>query len=106
MAVVLLPGARLAAGFWFDRRYIVSGPTATPTATRTLTPTPTRTLTPTATPTATPIPGGCTNLLVNGDFEGGSGWTFGATARPAGYVSTPVYSGARRVAVQIQGCRH
>ncbi|MBK6432449.1 M28 family peptidase [Candidatus Amarolinea dominans] len=102
---------------------IVSGPTPTPTATRTSTPTatntPTRTSTPTAThtptrtstptptatrtstPTATPIPGGCTNLLVNGDFEGSSGWAFGSTARPAGYVTSPVHSGARALRLGI-----
>jgi len=93
--------ARTALASLAELAGIVSGPTATPTATRTLTPTPTRTLTPTATPTATPIPGGCTNLLVNGDFEGSSGWTFGATARPAAYVSAPVYSGGRALRLGI-----
>ncbi|MFZ1554037.1 MAG: hypothetical protein WAV53_21780, partial [Anaerolineae bacterium] len=49
----------------------------------------------------TPIPGGCTNLLVNGDFEGSSGWAFGSTARPAGYVTSPVHSGARALRLGI-----
>ena len=88
-----------------------STPTATNTPTRTSTPTltdtPTRTSTPTltatrtSTPTATPIPGGCTNLLVNGDFENNSGWTFGSTARPAAYVTAPVHSGARALRLGI-----
>lgn len=93
--------ARTALASLAELAGIVSGPTPTPTATRTLTPTPTATLTPTPTPTATPIPGGCTNLLVNGDFEGSSGWTFGATARPAAYVSAPVYSGGRALRLGI-----
>ncbi len=93
--------ARAALASLAELAGIVSGPTPTPTATRTSTPTPTTTRTPSPTPTVTPIPGGCTNLLVNGDFESGSGWTFGATARPAAYVSTPVYSGARALRLGI-----
>jgi hypothetical protein len=60
-------------------------------------PTPTPTRTPVPTPTATPVPGGCTNLLVNGDFETSSGWSFGSTPYPARYVTSPVYSGLRAV---------
>ena len=58
-------------------------------------PTPTPTLTPTPMPTATPDPGGCANLLLNGDFEGTGGWSFGSTPYPARYVTSPVYSGLR-----------
>jgi hypothetical protein len=60
-------------------------------------PTPTPTLTPTATPSPTPDPAGCTNLLVNGDFELATGWSFGSTPYPARYVTAPVFSGARAV---------
>lgn len=85
--------------------------TATPTATATRTPTPTATPSPTATvpptptatpspaPTATPIPsptpGLCQELIVNGDFEGATGWTFGATPRRGAYVTTIVHGGQR-----------
>jgi hypothetical protein len=93
--------ARAAMASLAELAGIVSGPTPTPTATRTSTPTPTLTLMPTATPTVTPIPGGCSNLLVNGDFEGSNGWTFGATARPAAYVSAPVHSGGRALRLGI-----
>lgn len=58
-------------------------------------PTPTPTSTPTPTPTATPDPGGCTNLLLNGDFESTGGWSFGSTPYAARYVASPVYSGLR-----------
>lgn len=60
-------------------------------------PTPTPTLTPIPTATPTPDPAGCTNLLVNGDFEQGAGWSFGSTPYPARYVTAPVYSGLRAV---------
>ena len=61
-------------------RYNIGGtpPTPTPTATATRTPAPS----PTPTPTATPVPGTCTNLLVNGDFEFTGGWRFGSTPFP------------------------
>jgi cell division septation protein DedD len=48
-------------------------------------------------PTATPDPANCTNLLLNGDFELGTGWSFGSTPYPARYVTAPVYSGLRAV---------
>jgi hypothetical protein len=64
-------------------------------------PTPTPTRTPVPTPTPTPDPGGCTNLLVNGDFEASSGWSFGSTPYPARYVTSPVYSGLRAVSQGI-----
>jgi hypothetical protein len=82
---------------------------ATPSPTRTSTPTsvpaspvpPTLTPTPTATPTpaltATPMPGSCRELLVNSDFEGADGWSFGSTPERAAYVSDPVYAGGQAV---------
>ncbi len=64
-------------------------------------PTPTPTLTPAPTPTPTPDPGGCSNLLVNGDFESVGGWSFGSTPYPARYVTSPVYSGLRAAGLGI-----
>jgi hypothetical protein len=60
-------------------------------------PTPTPTFTPTPLPTSTPDPGGCTNLLINGDFEAATGWSFGSTPYSARYVTAPIYSGQRAV---------
>lgn len=51
--------------------------------------------TPTPTPTATPAPNSCANLVTNGDFEVTAAWSFGSTPFPSGYVTSPVYSGAR-----------
>lgn len=88
-------------------------PTVTATATGTFTPTPTLTATPTASltltptatatssPTATRVSGACSELLVNGGFEINSAWSFGFTARPAGYVPTPVHAGARALRLGI-----
>ena len=38
---------------------------------------------------------------MNGDFESTTGWTFGSTPYPAGYVTSPVYSGARALRLGI-----
>jgi photosystem II stability/assembly factor-like uncharacterized protein len=75
-------------------------PTPTPTTTATSTPTPTGTptATPTATASATPtpqLPAGCTERLVNGDFESSAGWVIRANPVLAAYVAAPVHSGAR-----------
>lgn len=83
--------------------------TATTTATTTATPTPTMTATVSSTPTATltltatstPTSGTCIELVANGGFENDSSWTFGATSRPAGYVTTPVHGGARALRLGI-----
>ena len=87
--------------------------TATPTATRppeTATPTrlpgtatPTRTPSPpTATATASPTrPPGCVNLIANGDFESDAAWQINNTVYPAGFVTFPVYSGARALRAGI-----
>ena len=80
---------------------VAGTPTNTPTNTPTGTPTNTPTNTPTQTPTATPTgePGACSDLLVNGGFESGAAWSFGATPYPAAYVSAPwpVFAGSRAV---------
>lgn len=80
-------------------------PTLTPTATPTLTQTPTPTLTPTPTPTVTITPtvpaGACLDLVANGSFENDGAWSFGATSRPAGYVTAPVHDGARALRMGI-----
>lgn len=85
--------------------------TATPTETTTFTPTlvPTFTVTPSPSPTATatltvtptPTLGACTELVANGGFESDSGWSFGYTSRPAGYVTTPTHNGARAMRLGI-----
>ena len=90
-------------------------PTLTPTPTGTAqTPTPTGTATPTGTPTptgsvtATPtgsvtavVPSGCSNILVNGDFESAYGWDFGKDPIPGKYTSIPVHGGIRAVQLGI-----
>lgn len=80
-------------------------PSATRSAvvTPTLTPTVTATQLPTATPTSalSPTPGSCRNVLLNGDMEAASGWTFGSTARPPAYVADPVAAGTRSLRTGI-----
>mgnify|MGYP000343349069 CR=1 FL=1 len=41
------------------------------------------------------------NILADGGFETGTGWTLPETAHPAGYTSSPVYSGAQALRVGI-----
>lgn len=94
-------------------RTLVPTMTATATTTETFTSTPTFTSTQTVsvtftptttatwTPTATPVSGACSEIIVNGGFETNSAWSFGSTARPAGYVSTPVHGGARALRLGI-----
>lgn len=98
-----------ASGLWLHSPegvfYLAHGagtPTPTPpptaTATATATPTPTGIATVTATPTATPtpqLPAGCSQRLVNGDFEGSAGWVIRSNPVLAAYVSTPVHTGSR-----------
>lgn len=78
-------------------------PTETWTATATtVPPTPTNTFTPTLTPTPTPTSAqNCTELVANGGFEENGTWTFGYTSRPAGYVTSPVFAGARALRMGI-----
>jgi YVTN family beta-propeller protein len=96
-----------ASGLWlhspdgvFFLAHPPAPPTPTPTATATSTPTPTVTPTATATATAsatpTPqLPAGCTERLVNGDFESSAGWVIRANPVLAAYVTAPVHSGSR-----------
>ncbi|MCC6455447.1 MAG: lamin tail domain-containing protein [Caldilineaceae bacterium] len=81
----------------------VTSPTFTPTWTPTATgtPTPTGSPTPTATGSVAPPPSGCTNILVNGDFESAYGWEFGGSPIPGKYTSIPVHSGIRAVQLGI-----
>ncbi len=87
-------------------------PSATPTPT---TPplTPTATPVPGATPSPTPSPPGPSptptippppvsgNLIVNGDFETNTGWTFSSTRWAGGYATNVVHSGTRSARVGI-----
>ena len=57
-------------------------------------PTPTPTSTPTATPTPQ-LPAGCSQRLVNGNFESSAGWVIRSNPVLAAYVTAPVHSGAR-----------
>ncbi|MGC9395582.1 MAG: InlB B-repeat-containing protein [Anaerolineae bacterium] len=41
------------------------------------------------------------NILADGGFETGTGWSLPETAHPAGYTSNPVYSGAQALRVGI-----
>ncbi len=70
-----------------------NGPTNEPTNESTNTPTPTNM--PTNTPTPSPTPGLCQELIVNGGFEGATGWTFGATPRRGAYITTVAHGGQR-----------
>jgi hypothetical protein len=81
----------------------VTPPTFTPTWTPTATGTPTPTGSPTPTPTGSvvPPPAGCTNVLVNGDFEAAYGWEFGGSPIPGKYTSIPVHGGVRAVQLGI-----
>lgn len=81
-------------------------PTATPSTTATATGTPAlepQTATPTGTPSGTPP--ACPNLVVNGDFEAGDGWSFIQTERPPAITTSRAYSGthALRVGVETAG---
>jgi hypothetical protein len=87
-------------------------PTPSPSATPTFTPPPTATPPPTLTPTVAPsatVPPtatatpalGCVELAANGGFETDGAWSFGSTARPAGYVTSPVFAGGRALRMGI-----
>src|SRR5690606_3545198 len=87
-----------------------SSPTSTSTATSTSSPTSTASPTPTTTrpPSATPMPSatptrlpGCVNLIANGGFETNAAWQINNTVYPAGFVSFPVYAGARALRAGI-----
>ena len=73
-----------------------ASPTATLAAGQPAPPTPVATATvptrhtATPTPTATALPGNCRDILVNGGMEAEAGWSFGQTARRAGYQPAPV----------------
>lgn len=73
-------------------------PTATgPAATLTATPTPSLVV-PTA--TSTPVPTayiGCTNSLINGDFESNGFWIFGQDPIPPRYTGVLIHNGMRSV---------
>ncbi|MEZ4870451.1 MAG: hypothetical protein R3C14_54485 [Caldilineaceae bacterium] len=70
-----------------------STPTASPTGATIVTVFPTSTATPIV-PTVEP---GCTNILVNGGFEGNDGWIFGEDPVPPRLVSDTRQEGARAV---------
>ncbi len=76
-------------------------PTVTRTPTASVTPTATATRLVTATPTATATTIACNNLVVNGGFENDTGWQINNTVYPAGFVTFPVYSGARALRAGI-----
>jgi hypothetical protein len=54
-------------------------------------------VTPTPTGSFTPPPSGCSNILVNGDFESTAAWQFGGSPIPGKYTSIPVHGGLRAV---------
>jgi hypothetical protein len=74
-------------------------PSVTPTTSPTFVPTALPTfyppLYPTVIPSVVPPPQGCSNLIQNGGFEANDAWYFGPTAITGGYVTSPVYAGAR-----------
>ena len=78
---------------------VLPSPTATglPTTPPTATPLPTVTVTVPPTPTSgpTPLPAGCTNLLVNSDFEGVGGWSPGENALLPQLTTNQAYNGVR-----------
>jgi hypothetical protein len=60
-------------------------------------------VTPTPTPTATPLPGSCRELLINGSFEEGRGWTFPLTAFSAAYSTERALAGSSSLQLGIPG---
>ena len=102
---------------------VVFGESPTPTATPTITPSATATATspatatlpasptsaatatprPTDTPaaTGTPAPPRCVNVLANGGFEDNTAWQINNTVYPAGFVTFPVFAGARALRAGI-----
>ena len=62
---------------------------------------PTGSATPRPTATATTTPGQCVNVLANGGFENNTAWQINNTVYPAGYVTFPVFSGARSLRAGI-----
>lgn len=56
--------------------------------------------TPTFTPSPTPA-SGCSERLSNGGFETNTAWSFGSTARPAGYTTAAAHTGARSLRTGI-----
>jgi hypothetical protein len=73
----------------------VSDGAAQGTATPTPTVTPIPTQTPTATPTTTGTPVACSNVLADGGFETGEGWSFGSTPYAAGFTTAYAHAGAQ-----------
>ncbi len=67
------------------------------------TPTPTTTPLQTATATSTSLPVVCQNLLLNGDFEGASGWNFGSTPYPARITTLLAHGGQHSLQLGIPG---
>ncbi len=58
--------------------------------------------TPTPSPTDTPAaPVACTELVANGGFESGGGWTIPNTPRPGRFVTEPVLSGSHSLGLGI-----
>ena len=76
-------------------------PTATPSPAPTPTPSPTDSATTVPVPTATTAPDRCVNVLANGGFEDNSAWQINNTVYPAGFVTFPVYHGARALRTGI-----
>ncbi|MBW7885163.1 MAG: hypothetical protein H3C34_21530 [Caldilineaceae bacterium] len=81
--------ARDTTGAWGVTSAVYITVTNEPTATPTLVPT----STPSPTPTASPTPDSCTELLVDGGFEDGTGWVFAKTPATGAVVTTPVHAG-------------
>jgi hypothetical protein len=75
------------------------GPTVVPTATpmpTVISPLPTPTLTATATNATS-----CTDPLINGGFEGNTGWVLRNTPKPAAYTTEQTHTGSRSVRLGI-----
>ncbi len=81
---------------------VTGTPVSSPTPSTTLTLPPVATDTLTATPTPGGIPG-CTDLVVNGDFEVDGGWTFATTERPAAFSTTRASRGIRSLRLGTEG---
>lgn len=76
-------------------------PTVTATRPVSATPTATQTRPPRPSPTPTATRPACGNLVVNGGFEDNTGWQINNTVYPAGFVTFPVFSGARALRAGI-----
>ncbi|MDQ4076302.1 MAG: M20/M25/M40 family metallo-hydrolase [Chloroflexota bacterium] len=93
----IVRSTRTALAWTAELAGLLTAPPPDPTSTPEPTAMPEPDVTATPPPASDRLPSDCQDLLANGDFESDTGWTFGFTPRPAGYVSEPAFQGSRAV---------